>query len=170
MFITRPLGFVVNISLELRSSVERFLASLVSVILGLVLLPIVTALVIWGWVKIGGADRLGMVCALAAGVAVFVFLVWKAPAIIRSGFDRLRAKSPEPLYSCLAMGFACALTIGVLMAVPILLLGHTRPEGWELDRIPLFVVGAFLLGLIFGVPLGLDRRKERKSQTKAAVM
>jgi protein-S-isoprenylcysteine O-methyltransferase Ste14 len=145
---------------------ERFLASLAAVSLGLVLFPIVMALAIWGWVKVGGPDGLGIVCALAAGVAVFVFLVWKAPAIIRRGLDRLRAKSPEPFYSCLAMGFAWALTIGALMAVPILLLGHTRPEGWELDRIPPFVVGAFLLGMIFGVPLGRERSRERKSQAK----
>src|SRR5580658_2774832 len=103
---------------------ERFLAPLVAVILGVILFPIGVALAIWGWVKIGGADVLGMVCALAAGVAVFVFLVWKAPSIIRRGFDRFRAKAPEPYYSCLAMGFTCALTVGAPMAVPILLLGH----------------------------------------------
>jgi hypothetical protein len=119
---------------------ERFLASLVAIILGLILSPSVMALAIWGWVKIGGADVLGMVCAVAAGVAVFVLLVWKAPVIIRKGLDRLRAEAPEPYYSCLAMGFACAFTIGAFMAVPILLLGHTRPEGWELDRIPGFGV------------------------------
>ena len=148
---------------------ERFLASVVSFIMGLVLFPIVIALVIWGWVKLGGADVLGMVCALAAGVTMFAFLVWKAPTIIRTGLDSLRAKSPEPLYSCLATGLACALTIGALMAVPIFLLGHTRPEGWDLDRIPAFVVGAFLLGLIFGLPLGRERNRERKSQRKTVV-
>jgi len=150
--------------------VERFLASLVSVILGLVLFPIVFALAIWGWVRTGGAEVLGMLLALAAGVAVFVLVVWKAPAMLRSGLDRLRAKAPEPLYSCLEMGIALALAIGALMAVPIFLLGHTRPEGWDLDRIPTFMVGAFLLGLVFGARLGLDRRRERKSQTKAIVI
>jgi hypothetical protein len=149
---------------------ERFLASVVSVIMGLDLFPIVIALVIWGWVKLGGADVLGMVCALAAGVTMFAFLVWKAPTIIRTGLDSLRAKSPEPLYSCIAVGFTCALTIGALMAVPILLLGHMRPEGWELDLIPAFVVGAFLLGLVFGAPLGLERRRERKSHPKVIAM
>jgi hypothetical protein len=68
------------------------------------------------------------------------------------------------------MGCACALTVGVLMAGPILLLGHTRPEGWELDHIPPFVVGAFLLGLVFGIPLGRERRRERKSQAKVVVV
>jgi hypothetical protein len=149
--------------------VERFLAWFVAVILGLVAFPIVIALVIWGCVKMGAADMVGMICSLAVGVAVFVFIVWKAPARIRSGLDGLQAKSPEPLYSCLATGLACALGIGILMAVPILLLGHTRPEGWELDRIPPFVVGAFLLGLIFGLPLGRERGRQRKSRTKAVV-
>jgi hypothetical protein len=150
--------------------VERFLALIVSVILGLVLFPIVMALVIWGWVRIGGADVAGLPCALVAGVTVFVLVVWKVPAVLRSGLDRLRAKSPEPLYSCLGTGIALALATGALMAVPIFLLGHTRPEGWDLDRIPTFMAGAFLLGLIFGARLGLDRRRERKSQAKATVM
>jgi hypothetical protein len=128
------------------------------------------ALAIWGWVRIGGTDVLGMVLALAAGTTALVLVVWKSPAMVRRGLDRLRAKSPEPLYSCLEMGIALALATGALMAVPIFLLGHTRPEGWDLDRIPAFMAGAFLLGLIFGARLGLDRRRERKSQTKAIVM
>jgi hypothetical protein len=148
---------------------ERFLGSLVAVTLGLVAFPIVVALVMWGSAKMGAADVLGMICSLAAGLGVLVFVVWKAPAKIRNGLDRLRARSPEPLYSCVATGLACALTVSALMAVPILLLGHTRPQGWELDRIPPFVAGAFLLGLIFGLPLGRERNRERKSQKKAVV-
>jgi hypothetical protein len=150
--------------------VERFLASLVSIILGLVLFPIVMVLAIRGWVRSGGADVLGMLLGLAAGVTVFVLVVWKAPAMLRNGLDTLRAKSPEPLYSCLEMGIALALAIGVLMAVPIFLLGHARPEGWDLDRIPTFMAGAFLLGLIFGARLGLERRRERKSETRGIAM
>jgi hypothetical protein len=148
---------------------ERFLGALVAVILGLVAFPVVITLIIWGCVKVGIADMLGMICSLTAGLAAFVFIVWKAPGKIRNGLDRLRVKSPEPLYSCLASGLACALTIGALMAVPIFLLGHTRPEGWDLDRIPPFVLGAFLLGLIFGLPQGRERSRNRKSQRKAVV-
>lgn len=148
---------------------ERFLASLAAVILALVSFPIVIALVIWGCVRVGAADMLGMICSLAAGLAAFVFIAWNAPGTIRKGLDTLRAKPPEPLYSCLASGLACALTIGVLMALPILLLGHTRPEGWDLDLIPPFVVGAFLLGLILGLPMGREREREPKSQGNAVV-
>ncbi len=151
-------------------NVERLLSSLVSVILGLVLSPIAMVLAIWGWARIGGADNPGMLLALTVGASVFVLVVWKSPAIVRGGLDRLRAQSPEPLYSCLGMGITLALATGALMAVPIFLLGHTRPQGWDLDSIPTFMAGAFLLGLIFGARLGLDRRRERKSQTKAIVL
>ena len=150
-------------------SYERFLALLTAIILALVSFPIVIALVIWGCVRIGAADMLGMIFSLAGGLAAFVLIVWKAPGAIRKGLDTLRAKSPEPLYSCFAVGLACALTVGVMMSLPILLIGHTRPEGWELDRIPPFVGGAFLLGLTFGIPLGRDRNRQRKSQRNAVV-
>ena len=139
---------------------ERFLAALVALTLGLVAFPIVLALVIWGCVKMGVPDTLGMIGSLAAGLAAFVFIVWKGPGRIRNGLKKLRDKSPEPLYSCLAHGFTCALTIGVLMTTPIFLLGHTRPVGWDLDRVPPFVVGAFVLGLILGLPRGA-REKSR---------
>jgi hypothetical protein len=142
---------------------ELFLARLFAVILGLVSLPITFALVIWVSLRAGARD-LGaqMVVAFVISAAVLVFVVWKAPAMLERVLDRLRYRIPEPIFSCLTAGTTGALLLGSLMAIPILLLGHTRPEGWDLDSIPPYIAGAFLVGVILGIPMGLERRRDRE--------
>jgi hypothetical protein len=143
---------------------ERFLSSLASVVLGLVLFPVVMVIVLVGWERVAGVGLLGTVVATAAGLAIFVLVVWKGHGMLRGGLYNLGSRFPEPLYSCLEIGVSGALAIGVFMAVPILLLGHTRPMGWEFDRIPRWMAFAFLVGLVCGLPLGIQRRRVRKSR------
>lgn len=145
---------------------ERLLAILVAFVLGLACFPVAILLVIASFEKIGVSLELGTICSLVAGLAVLVLAVWKAPRRIQSILGGLRAKAPEPIYSCLSTGLTCALMSAILMAVPIFLLGHTRPQGWDLDRIPPFILGASVLGLMIGFPLGRERGRERRSQGK----
>jgi hypothetical protein len=117
-----------------------------------------------GWVRVAGVGLLGMLFSTAAGLAVFVLVVWKGHGTLRGGLYTLGSRLPEPIYSGLVIGVSAALVAGVFMAVPILLLGHTRPMGWEFDRIPPWMAIAFLAGLVCGLPLGIQRRRARKSR------
>jgi hypothetical protein len=137
---------------------ERFLSSLIVAILGPVLFAVVVTALMAGW----------LIWA-AVSLAVLVFVAWKGPDFLRRGIYVLRAKSPEPLYSCLVPGIAATLSVGVFMSVPILLLGHTRPEGWDFDRIPRWMAIAFVAGLVYGVPSGMKRKRERTSQSATGV-
>src|SRR5579872_1681849 len=137
---------------------ERFLSTLTSVILALALFLVVLVFVQVGWDKVAGGSLFGMYFGMALGVAVFVFVVWKGPGVLRRGLDHLRSRLPEPIYSCLAIGVSGALATGTFMAFAILLLGHTRPMGWELDRILPWMAIAFLVCLVCGLPLGMQRR------------
>jgi hypothetical protein len=137
---------------------ERFLSSLIVAILGLVLFAVVVTALMADWF-----------ISAAVSLAVLVLVVWKGSAFLRRAIYLLRAKSPEPLYSCLVLGIAATLSMGVFMSVPILLLGHTRPEDWDLDRIPRWMAIAFVAGLVYGVPSGMKRKRERKSQSATGV-
>jgi hypothetical protein len=99
---------------------------------------------------------------IALGLAVSALVVWKGPPFIQRGLHVLRAKSPEPFWSCFISGVAATASVGLLMSVPILLLGHTRPQDWDFGRIPPFMAVAFLVGLACGMPAGMKRRRERK--------
>jgi hypothetical protein len=136
-----------------------------SLILGLALFPLVTVIALCGWVRATGGDLIGMGTLLAAavGLAFPALVVWKGHGAVL-GIYSLRSRLPEPIYSCLAIGVSGALAVGVLAAVSIVLLGHTRPTGWEFDRIPPWMAIAFPVGLACGLLLGIHRRRAKKSR------
>jgi hypothetical protein len=52
-----------------------------------------------------------------------------------------------------------ALILGGIMLTGILLLGHTRPIGWDFDRIPLLMGLAFIVFAVAGFVVGHRRRR-----------
>ena len=149
---------------------EQLLSRFAAVVAGLVLFFVISGELAFLWGKATGDESplIFPVC-MALGLGVSVLAVWKSNSIIQRGLYVVRAKSPEPFYSCLISGLAATVAVGALMSVPILLLGHTRPEGWEFDRIPPFMAVAFLVGLACGVPAGMKRRRERRSHSTEAI-
>jgi hypothetical protein len=149
---------------------ERLLSRLAAVVVGLVLFPVIGGELAFLWGKVAGdTGPLTFPVCMALGLAVSALVVWKGPSFIQRGLYVLRAKSPEPFYSCFISGVAATASVGLFMSVPILLLGHTRPEGWDFDRIPPLMAVAFLVGLAYGLPAGMKRRRERKSRPTAAI-
>ncbi len=141
---------------------ERLLATLLSFLLALASFPVAIFLATVCWLKVGGSQYLGGIVALAVGTLAFVFTLWKAPRVIRRLLDSLALLVTEPMFSCVAAGVAGALLTGSVMLTMILLLGHTRPGDWEIDAIPRWMGIAFLISLLCGLPLGLQRKRHKK--------
>jgi len=134
-----------------------------TVILALVLFPFVMFMAVTAWLRLGGAVAIGAVFGSVVGVAVSLLTLWKVRGVIRRILDVLGSRSPEPVYSCIVSGAAGALLIGSIMFTVILLLGHTRPMGWEVNRIPAAMAIAFLIAFLCGLPLGIQRRRDRNT-------
>ena len=144
---------------------ERFLSRLASVILGIVLFPVVMVIAAIGWLKVAGDNNFGIVLGAVVALSTSVLIIWKGACIFRKLLETLRSRLPEPIYSCLAFGTSGALSTGGIMLVVILLLGHTRPMGWELDRIPTWMAIVFAICVVCILPSGIQRRRARKSRS-----
>jgi hypothetical protein len=136
--------------------VDRAVSSALAAILGL-LLASLSALVSYTlWYEAGGKNSGGII-AIVVGCAVFVLTVWKAGGMLRNVQRATLSRLPEPLRSSVEFSFSGALLFGGVMVVGILLLGHTRPVGWEFDRVlPSMAWGAAIF-LVVGLVVGLSR-------------
>lgn len=127
-------------------------------VLGLVLSPIIGLVSGVLWYELGGKNSGGIV-AFIAGIATFGLIVWKSGNVFEKILGVLRATLPKPISSCIEFGVAASFVVGGVMAATILLLGHTRPEGLDFDRIPL----AMGVGFVCGLPLGFLRKNGASS-------
>jgi hypothetical protein len=155
-FIPRPL--VADEKQGNNVTAERLLSRLAAVILALVISPVVGLLSGIAWFEAGGKDS-GGIAGFIVGIAVFALLVWKAGSLLQKAFDSARAGLPEPIASSLLFGVVGAVLLGGGVAASILLLGHTRPVGWDFDRIPLWMGVGFMIFAVAGFVVG--RRKRR---------
>jgi hypothetical protein len=110
------------------------------------------------WFVAGGKDS-GGIAGFFIGIAVFSLLVWKSGTLFQKAFEAAHARQSEPIASCLLFGVVGSLLLGGGMAAGILLLGHTRPIGWDFDRIPLLMGVGFMVFAIAGFVVGRRRRR-----------
>ncbi len=115
------------------------------------------------WYEAGGGAASGMAVSLGAGVAAFVLIVWKSRSLLRRLLGLMGAKVPEPIHSCIILGGVGAFSFGGILFAAILLLGHTRPMGWEFSRILPLMGLSFVLFSILGLPVGLSKRRRGSS-------
>jgi hypothetical protein len=135
--------------------------------LALLLFPVVMVTVAIAWIKLGGGDISGMIASAAIALLVSVLIFWKGLGVVVKGLHHLRSTLPEPLYSGLTFGLTGALAVGGLMTTVILLLGHTRPIGWDFDRIPIWMAIAFLVCLGSGLSSGAERKRKSRVQSES---
>jgi hypothetical protein len=142
---------------------ERIARWVLSATAALVLSPFVGLLTITIWTYAGGGPNVVgvVILPLLVNVTVFLLIVWKSGTYLHRLFDACR-RLPQPFCLSIELGSLGACLFGGVMLTVILVLGHTRPAGWEFDRIPL--VGAlgfavfFTAGLLIGL---LGRRRNR---------
>jgi hypothetical protein len=107
---------------------ERLLSRFVAVVAGLVLFFVIGGELAFLWGKAAGdVGPLTFPVSMALGLAFSVLVVWKSNSFVQRGLSVLRAKSPEPFYSCFISGLAATVAVSAFMSVPVLLLGHTPP-------------------------------------------
>jgi hypothetical protein len=111
------------------------------------------------WFAAGGTYSSSIAGGIA-GISVFTLIVWKFGTLFEEGFQIVQTALSEPIASCLLFGLVGSFLLGGVLLAAILLLGHTRPMGWDFTRIPLLIVFGFLL---FGL-LGLINGKSGKSE------
>lgn len=156
---------------------DRRLFFTVRVVLGLILFPIVTLLVVSvvteGLVAVGlfqshleAGTAFVIILGAIVGLATSAIVVWKSGDIFRKALDLMRSKLPEPVHSCIEFGILGSLLFGGAMVAGILLLGHTRPIGWDFNRVLPSMGLGFAVFLIGGLPVGLWRKSRRSSSAQ----
>jgi hypothetical protein len=156
---------------EQRDNVSPFVR-LVPAVLALLAFPVVTFLVAMGLAGILVAARLSVehiegellfttVTGAIVGLATSVFIVWKSGSVLHGILALMRSRLPEPFVSCLEFSVTGAFLFGGVMLAVILLLGHTRPIGWNFDRILPTMGFGFVLFFAVGLPVGLVRKRRR---------
>ncbi len=145
---------------ESRGSVtaERILSRVTAVVLALVISPLIGLLSGIAWFEVGGKDS-GGIAGFVVGIAFFPLFVWKTAPLFQRAFETSRRRFSEPISSCALFGVSGALILGGGMAGGILLLGHTRPVGWDFDRIPLWMGVGFMVFGVAGFVVGRQRRR-----------
>ena len=143
---------------------ERVLSTVISVVFALVLSLIIGFLSAIAWFQLGGRNS-GGICGSVAGFASFVLIVWKSDFIFQKLLDAMR-KFPEPFRSSLEFGIVGGLLFGGVMLVGILFLGHTRPIGWDFNRVLPSTGLGFTLFVIGGLLVGTFRKRRRDSSTQ----
>lgn len=138
---------------------DRVLSSIAAVVLGLVLSPVIAVLGFIVWYEAGGKNS-GGIFASVVGIAAFILIVWKSGGILRRILERARSTFPEPIQSCIEFSVVGAFLFGGVMLAGILLLGHTRPIGWEFDRVLPSMALGFAVFFVAGLPVGLLRRRK----------
>lgn len=137
---------------------ERLLARVAAIVLALVISPVIGLLSGIAWFEAGGKNS-GGIAGFIVGIVVFSLLVWKSDTLLQKAFETAHARLSEPIASCLLFGVVGSLLLGGGMAAGILLLGHTRPIGWDFDRIPLLMGVAFIVFAVAGLFVGRRRRR-----------
>ena len=141
---------------------EDVVPLLVSVVAGLVSFPVIMFLSAAGLFQVGLGPVLATAVGAVVGVAGFVLIVWKSGRVLRGFLGFIRSRLPEPLHTCIEFGGIGAFVVGSLMLAVILLLGHARPQGWEISGVlPAAGVGCGT-GVALGFLVGLDRRRRRR--------
>jgi len=153
---------------DVENPLERLLFFIASAVLALVLLPVVTLLVAGGLTEIlvavglskndVAAVAFATISGVVVGLATSALVAWKSHSGLRKILSFTRLRLPEPIPSCIEFGVVGALVSGGAILAVILLLGHTRPEGWDLDRILPSMGLGFALFLLAGLSVGLMRR------------
>lgn len=145
---------------------ERVVTRVAGVAFALVVSPVIGFVSAIAWFEAGGTDS-GGIAGIVAGIAVFTLIVWKSGALFQRAFDTAHARLSEPIASCLLFGAVGALLFGGVMLAGILLLGHTRPVGWDFDRIPHLMALGFTVFAVAGLAVGfLKRRRLLRLQMK----
>ncbi len=139
---------------------ERLLSRIASVALALVIAPVVGVVGGVAWSETADKNS-GTLAALILGIAVFALLVWKGSPLLQRLFQAAGASLPEPVASSLLFGVIGAILPGGGMAALILVLGHTRPEGWDFDRIPIWMGAGFVVFAVIGFVIGRLRQRAR---------
>jgi hypothetical protein len=126
----------------------------------LVLSPFVWALTLSIWHYAGGGLSVvgTVILPLLLNVAIFLLTVWKSGPFLHGFFNACR-RLPEPFCLSIELGSLGACLFGGVMLADILLLGHARPAGWELDRIPLVGLLGFTVFFTAGLLVGLLKRR-----------
>ena len=137
---------------------ERLFSRLAAIILALVISPVIGLLSGVAWFEAGGKDSGGL-AGFIVGIAVFALFVWKAGPLFQRAFEASRTRLAEPIASCVLFGVVGALLLGGGMTAGILLLGHTRPVGWDFDRIPVWMGVGFVVFGVAGFVVGHRRRR-----------
>ncbi len=132
---------------EQGTGLDRPLSLMLRIVFGLILFPVVTLLAVAGTTEVlvavgwsasheAGAVAFGIISGVIVGLATSTLAVWKSGNVFRNLLPSLRSRVPEPIASCIEFSVVGALLFGGGMLAGILLLGHTRREGWGIDRIP----------------------------------
>ena len=136
---------------------EGVLSRVAAVILALVISPVIGLLSAIAWFEAGWQDS-GGIAGFIVGMVVFAFLAWKGGSLLQKAFETARGRLSEPTASCMLFGLVGALVLGGGMAAGILLLGHTRPIGWDFDKIPLWMGVGFVVFAVAGFVVGRRRQ------------
>jgi hypothetical protein len=151
-------------------SLNQVLLLGVRIVAGLIVFPIVTLLSmsvvseLLSFFKLSQNHEnaqltFAFIASALIGLSVATLTVLKSGGVFRNLLVGVRTRIPEPAHSCIEFGVVGALLFGGIMLAGILLLGHTRPTGWDFNRVlPSMAVG-FTLFLIGGLPVGLWRRR-----------
>ncbi len=156
---------------------DRRLFFTVRVVLGLIVFPFVTLLVAALLSELLSAAQLpenhensGLlfvtIASAVVGIATSVLVVWKSGGQFRRLLIAMRSKLPEPVHSCIEFGVLGGLLFGGVMIAGILLLGHTRPVGWDFDRVLPSMGLGFALFLLGGLPVGIWRKRRGGSSLR----
>jgi hypothetical protein len=153
-------------------SAERLLSLAARVALSLVLFPAIAILAAIGLAEFTRAFGLFRsqeaadlafcsIIGVVTGALTAFIAVRKAGGILRVWHDFLDSKLAEPLASCIEFGFLGATLFGGIVLAVIFLLGHTRPIGWDFDKVLPFMGFGFVIFLGVGLRVGLARRRRR---------
>lgn len=149
---------------------ERRLFFGARVVAGLILFPVVTLiaamlltelLVVTKLMDSHLEGSLVFVTALGAvvGLATCAVVIWAPKTISQKIPNLARVKPPEPIASCLKFGSAGAILFGGPLLAAILILGHTRPIGWDFDKLPYLAGAGFIVVGVAGWRVGLEKKR-----------
>jgi hypothetical protein len=134
-----------------------------SAVLGLLFFPFIAAILAGELGKLGVGLLVSVIVGGVAGILTFILIVWKSGTWFRKLLNLVLSGVHEPMRSCLEFGLLGALIVGGAALAAILFLGHTRPAGWELNRLPELMGVGFAIFFIVGLRVGLDRRARKNS-------
>ncbi len=147
---------------ESSAATERIVSILISFVLAIVLLPVAAFVGGALWFEAAGNPAYGMLAALATGVLSLALVARLSGWPLRYALKILHRLLPEPFFSSLEFGLLGAF-LGSLMLPVILVLGHQRPVGLELNGVLPAVAICFAACAVIGLLVGLRRRRRSAS-------